>query len=94
MNTPCKITTELSASDSSVTLLLNGKLSEDALADLEQTITSARSSHRTIYIDLSEVTLVDRKAVQYLTEWRVRDIRLINCPTYLRRWIPQVSDEI
>ena len=43
--------------------------------------------------DLSEVTLVDRKAVQYISEQAGSDVKLVNCPIYLRRWIKQVSDE-
>jgi hypothetical protein len=46
-----------------------------------------------VYIDLSEVTLVDRKAVEYISEQAAQDVKLVNCPVYLRRWIKQVSDD-
>ena len=75
-------------------LLLNGKLSEAAIADLEHSIVEAREAHRRVYIDLSEVTLVDRKAVQYISEQAAADVKVVNCPVYLQRWISQVSDEI
>jgi hypothetical protein len=39
------------------------------------------------------VTLVDRKAVQYISEQAVNNVKLVNCPVYLRRWIKQVSDD-
>jgi len=39
------------------------------------------------------VTLVDRKAVQYFSEQACEDVKLVNCPMYLRRWIAQVCDE-
>lgn len=74
-------------------MLLNGKFSEEAIPDLEHSIVEARESHRHVYIDLSEVTLVDRKAVQYFSEQAAQDVKLVNCPVYLRRWISQVSDE-
>jgi ABC-type transporter Mla MlaB component len=77
----------------SVTLLLNGKLSEDAIPELENSIVEAREAHRQIYIDLSEVTLADRKTVQYISEQAAPDVKLVNCPVYLRRWINQVSDD-
>ena len=93
MQTHYKITTELHPTECSVTLLLNGKFSEDALAELDQSISEARDAHQRIYIDLSEVTLVDRKAVQYFTEQAGQDLKLVNCPIYLRRWITQVGDE-
>ena len=88
-----KITTELHPAESSITLLLNGKFSEDALAELDQSIAEARGAHQRIYIDLSEVTLLDRKAVQYFTEQAGQDLKLVNCPIYLRRWITQVGDD-
>jgi anti-anti-sigma regulatory factor len=82
------------ANESSVTLWLNGKFSEDAIPELEHSILKARESNRRVYIDLSEVTLVDRKAVQYISEKATQDVKLVNCPVYLRRWINQVSDDI
>jgi ABC-type transporter Mla MlaB component len=88
-----KIIAEAHPAERSVTLLLNGKLSADALPELKQSILEAQSAHQRIYIDLSEVTLVDREAVQYISEQAVRDIQLINCPIYLRRWITKVNDE-
>ena len=89
-----KITMEPHPAECSVTLLLNGKFSEDALPDLEQSISQARGAHQRIYIDLSEVTLVDRKAVQYFSRQAGRNVKLVNCPIYLRSWIGQVSDEV
>jgi anti-anti-sigma regulatory factor len=98
MQTQYKITTSHAhtgpqASEYTVTLLLNGKFDEDAIPDLEVSISEARGSHRQIFLDLSEVTLVDRKAVQYFSEQAGDDVKLVNCPVYLRRWITQVSDE-
>ncbi len=76
-----------------MTLSLNGKFDEDAIPELEHSIVEARELHRLVYIDLSEVTLVDRKAVQYFSEQAAHDVKLVNCPVYLRRWIKQVSDD-
>lgn len=92
MDTRYKIVRE-HAREGAVTLLLNGKFSEDALPELEQSISEARDAQERIYIDLSEVTLVDRKAVQYFSEQACDGVKLVNCPVYLRRWISQVSDE-
>ena len=76
-----------------MTLSLNGKFNEDAIPELEHSIVEARESHPLVYIDLSEVTLVDRKAVQYISEQAANNVKLVNCPVYLRRWIKQVSDD-
>lgn len=94
METQYKITTEPRFAERAITLWLYGKFSEDALPELEQSISEARGAHQRIYIDLSEVTLVDRKAVQYFSDQADRDVKLVNCPIYLRRWIGQVADEI
>jgi ABC-type transporter Mla MlaB component len=80
--------------EQSITLLLDGKFSEDALPALQQSISEAREMQQTIYIDLSEVTLVDRKAVEYFSEQASKNVRLVNCPVYLRGWIQQVSDDV
>jgi anti-anti-sigma regulatory factor len=93
MQTHYSITTQPHPAERSVTLLLNGKFSEDAIPELEQSISHARGAHQRIFIDLSEVTLVDRKAVQYISDQAGSDIKLVNCPIYLRHWIKQVSDE-
>jgi ABC-type transporter Mla MlaB component len=93
MDTLYRIVFEPHPAESSITLLLNGKFSEDAIPDLDHSITQAKDAHQRVYIDLSEVTLVDRRAVDYFSEQAARDIKLVNCPGYLRRWIGQVSDE-
>jgi len=75
-------------SEQFVTILLNGKFSEDSLAELEQSIAAARGANQAVVMDLSEVTLVDRKAVEYLAD---QNVRIVNCPVYLRRWIKQID---
>ena len=92
MATQYKIETEADAAACSVTLMLNGKFGEDALPQLEMAVSDAKTSHTTVYLDLSEVTLVDRKAVEYLSIQAARNVKLVNCPVYLRRWITQGSE--
>jgi anti-anti-sigma regulatory factor len=91
MNAAYKITTR--PSEQLVTILLNGKFSEDSLPALDESIAAARHTKQQVVMDLSEVTLVDRKAVQYLVDQTSQNVRIVNCPVYLRRWITQVSDE-
>ncbi len=88
-----KIKAEPHPAERSITLLLDGKFSEESLPELQESILAAREAKQMVYIDLSEVTLVDRKAVQYFSEQAAHDVRLVNCPIYLRRWIRQVSDD-
>lgn len=82
METYYKITAERS-----VTFVLNGKVGEEAIPELQQSISEARQSDQRVYIDLSEVTLMDRKAVQYFSEQAECDVTLVNCPIYLKHWI-------
>jgi anti-anti-sigma regulatory factor len=94
METQYKIVCEPHPADRRVTLLLNGKFDEDSIPELEQSICDATSAQQRVFLDLSEVTLVDRKAVQFFSERALQGVKLVNCPIYLRRWIAQVSDEI
>jgi len=87
------ILTEPGPAGHSIRLMLNGKFSEDALPELEQSISNARHAHQQIYIDLSEVTLVDRKTVEYISDQADQNVKLVNCPIYLRHWIRQASGE-
>ena len=92
MATQYKIKTEADAAARAVTLVLNGKFGEDALPQLEIAVSDARNLHANVYLDLSEVTLVDRKAVEYLSSQAAHNVKLVNCPVYLRRWITQGSE--
>ena len=93
MSTHYKIVSEPHPANKSITLLLNGRFSEDAIPELAQSLSDARQEHDCVVIDLSEVTLVDRHAVRYFSEQASEEVKLVNCPIYLRRWIAQVSDE-
>jgi hypothetical protein len=77
--------------DGSITLLLDGRFGEDALPDLDASIARARRGHDKVYIDLSEVTLVDRKAVQYLSDQAGGNVELVNCPAHLACWIQETQ---
>src|SRR3954451_3871201 len=87
------IVAEPHPADRSVTILLNGVFREDSLPELEQSICRAREARQRVFIDLSEVTLVDRKAVQYFANQPGEEVKLINCPVYLRRWISPEGGE-
>jgi anti-anti-sigma regulatory factor len=87
------IVAESHPADRSVTILLNGIFREESLPELDESICRAREARQRVFIDLSEVTLVDRKAVQYFANQLVGEVKIINCPTYLRRWITPENGE-
>jgi hypothetical protein len=43
-----------------------------------------------VFLDLAEVTLVDREAVRFLAACDVRGIRFRNCPGFIREWMSKV----
>ncbi len=70
----------------SLVLLLGGNLDESMIPELDREISDAKGLPARVSIDLSEVTLVDRMAVKYLTDRAEEGIELVNCPHYLSRW--------
>jgi hypothetical protein len=44
-------------------------------------------AHRSVLLDLKEVTLVEREAVRFLVSAEARGIQIVNCPEYVRSWI-------
>jgi ABC-type transporter Mla MlaB component len=82
-----RITREPNPAEGAVTLLISGTVSEDALGELEQFIDEAAHVSQRIYIDLSEVTLLDRAAALWFSRRDLNNIVCINCPVYIKRWI-------
>lgn len=70
-----------------VTLCILGKINGASLGELRREIERARRNHEEVAIDLSEVTLVDRHSLAFLVEQSEEDVRLINCPVHLQRWV-------
>ena len=40
-----------------------------------------------VILDLKDVTLVDRAAVQFLADVETAGVRIVNCPGFVRSWI-------
>lgn len=71
-------------------LALSGDIDRDHVARLQQFLTS--DTGRRLILDLQNVTLVDRAAIQFLAGVEATGIRLVNCPEYVRTWIAAESD--
>ncbi len=72
-------------SDGQVTSLrLSGRIQSKHLRELQVQI---ESSTQKIMLDLGEVRLVNRAAVQFLGSCESNGIELLNCPLYVREWI-------
>jgi ABC-type transporter Mla MlaB component len=68
-----------------VTFSLSGELDSGSVAELEALM--AAESNRLVYLDLAEVTLVTREAMEFLARVEAAGALLVNCPEYVRSWI-------
>ena len=66
-----------------VVLQISGRI---AAEDLE-VVRTALDGRRVVAIDLADVELVDREAVDLLAQTEAEGIELRSCPAYIREWI-------
>jgi len=64
---------------------LSGEMDREHAERLKDLL--AEEAHRSILLDLKEVTLVARDAVRFLASAEARGIQIVNCPDYVRSWI-------
>jgi ABC-type transporter Mla MlaB component len=74
-----------------VRLALAGRMNANALGELRRAIERVRRRRGRVLLDLSEITLVDRPSLAFLTEQTKDEIELINCPAYLESWIKKAD---
>jgi hypothetical protein len=67
-----------------VTITLSGRIEEEQLSQLE---TLLKNESESVVLDLEDVRLVHREAVQFLLKCEDGGIELRNCPSYVREWI-------
>jgi len=67
-----------------VVLRISGRITQDDITVLRAAIDQERAA---LAIDLAEVGLVDRDAVDLLVFSEGRGIVLRNCPAYIREWV-------
>ena len=68
----------------SVEFALSGRLQFEHVKELRGLI--RREAHKVV-LDLREVNLVDREAVEFLVACEKDSVSLRNCPPYIREWI-------
>jgi hypothetical protein len=69
-----------------VVFALSGRMVQDDVTELEALI-GLEAKDRPIVLDLKEVTLVGRDAINFLERCEGDNITLTNCPAYIREWI-------
>ena len=79
--------------DGGATVALAGKCNGTSLGEVRRAIERARRMQKHVIIDLEEVTLVDRPALQFFVAQERENITLINCPEYIQPWIYRESSQ-
>jgi ABC-type transporter Mla MlaB component len=74
------------SSTSEITFALSGHIEVEDVAELQRLLDLENADHQ-IALNLRDVTLIDRAAVKFLGLWEAGNIRLENCPAYIREWI-------
>jgi anti-anti-sigma regulatory factor len=70
--------------------ILSGVLDTEHATRLQEMLSTATAGR--VVLDLKDVTLVDRAAVQFLARVEMAGTELVNCPEYVRRWIAAESE--
>jgi len=69
---------------------LTGRIEAEDVKSLKQLLSEEAGAHKLV-LDLKDVTLVNRDAVDFLARCEMDGITLENCPTYIQKWIEQVQ---
>jgi hypothetical protein len=73
-----------------VIFTLSGRIEAGDIDELRKLLELEGAGSR-IALDLKDVTLVDREAIQFLSDCEADGIKLENCPPYVREWIGRES---
>jgi len=77
--------------DNLIVLRISGKLTGEHVATLRSIL---RAEASPLAIDLKDVSLVDREAVQLLAMAEYNQTELRNCPAYIREWVTREKADI
>ena len=75
---------ERSLSSEAIVFALSGELDNEHMKSLNELL---EGETRAIHLDLGNVTLVRREAVEFLARLEAAGVGIINCPEYVRTWI-------
>jgi anti-anti-sigma regulatory factor len=75
-----------------VVLTLVGRIQANHVGELEALLSS--EAGRSLVLDLKDIKLVDRDAVQFLARSEAEGTELLNCSAFIREWISQERNEM
>jgi len=70
---------------------LHGNFTGEYVAPVQKALSPRGYSRDRVVLDLKNVTLVDRAAMELLRGPKLKDIKIRNTPSYVTRWIEQES---
>lgn len=70
--------------DNAVVFEVCGRLEAGHGAELKKLLQNERQP---VVLDLRDLRLIDRVAVEFLAMWETKGVLLRNCPGYMREWI-------
>jgi hypothetical protein len=70
-----------------IRLELAGRMTANGIGELRREVDEARRRRKTIRLDFSEVTLLDRVSAEFLNSVAGPQVVFENCPVYMHRWI-------
>ena len=71
--------------------ILSGRIESQAIAELTR-LFELQKDCRGIVVDLKDVTLVDREAMQFFMGCEADGVKLENCTPYIREWMEREKD--
>jgi anti-anti-sigma regulatory factor len=74
-----------------VVFKLSGRMDAENISCVK-TLFETEANDRRIVLDLTDLTLIDRNSVIFLVNCEANDIKLTNCPAYIREWIERERD--
>jgi anti-anti-sigma regulatory factor len=81
---PMTLKIEATSGKRSTTIKLIGRIETKHLSELRALLDPVGGS---IFLDLSEVSIVNSDVVTFLGVCESQGIQLLNCPAYIRKWI-------
>jgi hypothetical protein len=81
---------QTSVEGNQVVFALSGRIEAEDLAELQRLCRSEADDHNLV-LDLGDVRLVNRDAIEFLAECEANGTKLRNCPAYVREWIAKES---
>jgi len=71
---------------------MSGRIDCTDVATLRELMETEKTRKGELAIDLTEVTLVSREAVDALAVAEANGIELRNCPSYVREWVSRSKE--